>query len=401
MSVFIRAGSAVTADASQKISEMEKGFVMKQFTRLTGPVANVTGLIKLKRLGKIRLGIKKKSAQSGKEYPSETPWFVVTPEVAEKYGENPTVLEGAMFSSNNPEEVYSEKLALYGKGTGLKCHGNGIEAMRRTEKGDWEPCKCPCPNLKTDENPNGNCKAKADLMIMLPKVSMWGNWQITTHSTIARAGILSSLKALKDMVGRIAYIPLRLERIPQPIVHGGQEKTHYIVGFTPSLTIPQIMELRSKPELMVLPTEYQIEGPVDSNPEDDPVDEVVNDEHVEDALTVDAEALANMSDAEMDRLKQQMDQKPPAHHEPSKPVEQPKPKPADAKANDISEEDWNEAIRAIEEDPNLRVLKDFVKVNMKIRGLKLLEKGKREFIRQFRIECEKEGFGAAVNRIFG
>jgi len=274
-----------------------------KFTRLTGDVGNVSGLMRLKRLGKIRLGIKKKSAKTGQEYPSAIDmdgqpidYFVVPPEIVEFTGEKPKVLD-AMFVSNDPEEVYQEKLAMYGSTTGLKCHGDGQTALRRNESGQWEPMKCPCPFLKTDANPKGSCTAQGHLMVVLPKVSMWGYFQITTHSLYARAGILSSLKQLQQTIGRIAYIPLKLSRAPQDIVHDGKSKTHFIVGFVPDLTLPQIIELRTKPELMVLPAQYQIEAPVDSNPADDPVD-VVTEAETEDGI--DAELLADMSDKELE-----------------------------------------------------------------------------------------------------
>src|SRR5256885_2201625 len=122
----------------------EKEAVMNgttKFTRLTGDVGNVTGLMRLKRLGKIRLGIKKKSAKTGQEYPSATDhdgkpidYFVVPPEIEALTGPKPKVLD-VMFVSNDPEEVYQEKLALYGASTGLKCHGDGQVAMRRNEAG--------------------------------------------------------------------------------------------------------------------------------------------------------------------------------------------------------------------------------------------------------------------------
>jgi hypothetical protein len=38
---------------------------------------------------------------------------------------------------------------------------------------------------------------------------------------------------------------------------------------------------------------------------------------------------------------------------------------------------------------------------MKIKTMKLVEKGKREFIRQFRIECEKEGLLGQFKQLFG
>ena len=117
------------------------------------------------------------------------------------------------------------------------------------------------------------------------------------------------------------------------------------------------------------------------------------------------EIPAEQSDAEMKRIQALMDKKPVEPVSPQvKPISEFMKPPSDAappKPQEIAEEDWNEAIRQIEEDPNLRVLKELVKSNMKIKGMKLVEKGKREFIRQFQIECEKEGLGASVGRIFG
>ena len=291
-----------------------------RFTRLTGDVGNVTGLMRLKRLGKIRLGIKKKHAQTGREYPSAIDqdgqpidYFVIPPEITDVTGEKPKVLD-AMFVSNDPEEVYQEKLAMYGSATGLKCHGNGQTAMRRNEAGQWEPHTCPCPNLKTDANPKGSCTAQGHLMVVLPAVSMWGYFQITTHSLYARAGILSSLKQLQNTVGRIAYIPLKLSRAPQDIVHDGKAKTHYIVGFVPALTLPQIIDLRTKPELMVLPAQYQIEPPIDTNPADDPADVEVGRE-AEDDEGIDAAKLAEADETELktiqDKLNAQRQKKAP------------------------------------------------------------------------------------------
>ncbi len=280
-----------------------------KFTRLTGEVGNVSGLMRLKRLGKIRLGIKKRHAQTGKEYPSAIDsdgnpidYFVIDKDLQDALGEKkPKVIE-CIFASNDPEEVYQEKLALYGNTTGLKCHGNGQVAMRRQENGQWLERKCPCEFLKTDDNPKGQCTAQGHLMVVIPKVSMWGYFQLTTHSIYARAGILSSLKQLQETVGRIAFIPLRLSRVPQDITYKGHSKTHYIVGFDPALNYAQTVELKAHPELLVLPAPREIEAPLDTNPADDPVDVVVDHDDEENGngeFTVDAEAIANMDDDEL------------------------------------------------------------------------------------------------------
>lgn len=121
------------------------------------------------------------------------------------------------------------------------------------------------------------------------------------------------------------------------------------------------------------------------------------------------EIPADQSDAEMKRIQDLMYKKTVGQDVASAvaPNVTPKAEPRQASdaappsAGEISEEDWTAAVNAIEEDPNLRVLKELVKNNMKIKGMKLVEKGKREFIRQFRIECEKEGLLGQFKQIFG
>lgn len=408
-----------------------------KFKRLTGDVGNATGLMRLKRLGKIRLGIKKQSAKSGREYPSATDesgnpidYFIVPDEIKDVVGEKPKVLRG-MFASNDPEEVYEESLRMYGSGSGLQCQGDGTRALRRQQNGEWMEMKCPCPFLKTDSNPTGTCTPVGVLKVMLPEVSMWGYFEIKTHSLYARAGILSSLKQLREMVGRIGFVPLRIERAAQEITHDGKKKTHWIVGFTGDLSLPQIIEMRTKPELMVVPTYYQLEAPDDTDPCADPVDVVASgsgdDEEQEHSQTIDAESLASMTDAEMERLQNEMAKRPvdqkkkvepdgaaetPAmeHKRPTQqgsdaapPITKAEPPKHDARANqkDIPDEDWNEAVRQIDENPDLRDLKERVKANMKIKTLKLIAPGQHEFIRQFRELCQQEGFGASAKQIFG
>lgn len=376
-----------------------------KFTRIKGDYSQVR---RLPRLGKIRLGLKAQN-QAGKTYPTEVDYLVCPPEVEQIYGEKPTELD-VMLPSDNPEEVFVQKYAMYGAGSGLKCHGNGEQAERYNEQTkSWDMVPCTCPNLKSDENPRGACTPQSHLMVMLPKVSMGGCYQITTRSFHATVGINSSLDLIRALAGRIALVPLKLRRVPTVTQYNGTKKTHYILNLILDASLPQIAELRQNPEHLLIPSRYQIEGPVDSNPEADPVDVVVHD-HV-----IEAEALANMTDAEIERLKAEMDKKT---------VEQDGARRADNQAShlgdlvtqavpqqardaappntsEIPEDDWNAAIAELDEDPNLRCLKDVVKVGMKIKGMKLVEAGKREFIRRFRIECEKEGLGSHCKRIFG
>jgi hypothetical protein len=125
------------------------------------------------------------------------------------------------------------------------------------------------------------------------------------------------------------------------------------------------------------------------------------------------EIPADQSDAEMKRIQDLMNlktveqdgasvNKGGAVHDPSESVMSSKTSDAaPPQTGEISEEDWANAVGVIEADQNLDVLKKVVMANMKIKKLKLYEHGKREFIRQFRIECEKEGLLGQFKQIFG
>ena len=397
-----------------------------EFTRLTNGVGDVTDMIRLKRFDKIRLGVKKRHTQSGQEYPVETDFLVCPPEVEAAYGD-PTierdketgrmklkVLDGVMFGSNVPEDVYREKLALYGKGTGLKCQGNGKEAKERQPNGTWKERTCPCEQLKTAENPKGACKPKGDLMVMLPKMpnGLWGNYQITTHSTYARAGILSSLKDLQLKCGRIGFIPLRLERIPMPIVHDGREKVHHIVGFTPMLTFPQIMELRRNPDLLMIESRA-MEPPIDSNPEDDPVDCETDQLEPDEQGQIDAERIAHSNEEQMEAVRQQLRGEVPNTQPPPSPppkIVDPADKPKATVATNtrdalkpVDKAIWDKIMNKIEDDPDLRDIKEQVKESMKIQSAKherLNAPGQHEFLKRFQTLATTSGYGERLKSMF-
>ncbi len=365
-----------------------------QFTRLTGDVGNVEGLIQIQRLGKIRLGIKKKSAQSGNEFPSETEHFVCPPEVTAVYGDTPTQLD-AMFPSDDENEIYQEKLAMYGTSQGLKCHGDGTKAERKNEQtGDWEPVKCPCPNLKSHENPKGQCSPQAHLKVILPKVSMWGYYQITTRSMYARGGILGAIDRMRSTLGRIAGIPIKLVRLPKEITpKGGKKKTHHILSFVPDLSLAQIMDLRKQPELTALPA-YDVAPAVDENPQSDPVDEEVDYEAEDDPIDghghVDAEKIATMDQRQIDSLNEQLKQRNGVPKQPPKP--DPKQEPVRNPVKTVPPEDWNTLILTVDDDPQLVTFKmEWKKQHQVDNVMKLNGAGQQSLLAHLREACQQVG----------
>lgn len=376
-----------------------------KFTRIK---SNFSKNRRIPRLGKIRLGLKvQKRRQDGStvEYPTETNFFVVPPEVESVYGPKPTSLD-IMLPSDNEEAVFPQSLAWFGRSKGLRCKGDGETAERLNEQnGQWEPRQCPCEHYRTKENPRGECTEQGILMFILPKVSMGGTFQLRTGSYHSVVDINSGLDYVRALIGRISMVPLKLQRVARETHADGKKQVHYTLSLTLDATVDGVNQLRGDTSRIMSHAQLQIEGPAEENPCFDPPDITETENGSTHDPVIEAEALANMTDAEIERLKAEMDMK--------KPVEQGGPKvlppsefmkpPRDAAPPqpEISEEDWTAAVNAIEEDPNLRVLKDLVKVNMKIKGMKLVEKGKREFIRRFRIECEKEGLSGQCEQIFG
>ena len=285
---------------------------MRQFTEIKGRFSEAR---ELPRIGKIRLGLKVGNAKGG-SYPTETEYFVCSPEVQEVYGETPTELD-VLLPSNEKADVVRSKYAMYGSGAGLKCHGNGEEAERYDEKTkDWKPRTCPCEFLKSDENPKGSCTAKTSLMVMLPLVSMGGCYQITTGSAAATKNINSSIDLIRFLTGgRIAFLPMKLRRVPTEMTHEGHKRTHYIMSLVLNATWQQTLQLRQNPETMVIPAQFQIAPPIDENPENDPDD-----------LVVDASVVADSSDAELAEIQRKLNEKNAKKAEP-KPAEKTEKKP--------------------------------------------------------------------------
>lgn len=245
----------------------------------------------LPRLGKIRLGVKvEKQGRNGTvEFPRETDYFVCPPEVEAVYGEAPTELD-VLLPSDDPEVVFQQKLVLYGSGAGVKCQGNGEQAERLNEQTrQFEPCICPCPHLKTPENPKGQCTEKSNLMVILPTVSMGGCYQLTTSSFHSTRNINSSLDMTKAVAGRIALLPMKLRRVAQETHHDGKKQTHYVLNLVLNASWQELADLRANPNAILIPSQYQIEGPIDENPTLDPPD----------IQEIDAEKLADMDNAEL------------------------------------------------------------------------------------------------------
>lgn len=250
----------------------------QQFTRIKGRYSEAR---RLPRLGKIRLGIKKRS-QKGVEYPSETNHFVVPPEVAEVYGEAPTELD-VMLPVEDPEIFFPQKLARYSKTGGLQCHGDKETALERIkDTAEFQPRTCPCEALE-----KGDCKEVSHLMVILPKVSMGGVYQITTSSKNSTMDVNSAIDYTKALIKRVSMVPLKLRRVPMETMYQGKKATHYSLSLIPDYTSKEVQALRDGSEDMLL-LPHTIEAPNEDGPFVDPPDVVGAEEPPEEVMTVPA-----------------------------------------------------------------------------------------------------------------
>lgn len=176
----------------------------KQYTRIKG----LSDTRRLPRLGKIRKGIKTKNSK-GKEYPKEVKYWACPPEVQAVYGAEPTEID-VMLPLDDATVVFPQSYKLYGSNQKLKCKGDGESATRWTKEGG-EEVGCPCEELESKQ-----CKQRAHLMVILPKVSMGGCYQIDTggiNDIIAINSYIEDNGYLRGLFGRIAMIPFKLRRI--------------------------------------------------------------------------------------------------------------------------------------------------------------------------------------------
>ena len=189
------------------------------------PIKGLSDRLRLVRRGKIRLGEKRTSEKTGKEYPVALDYFVVPPEVMEIYGDRPKKLD-VMLPMENTENFFPQWFKRYGQSKGLICKGDGESATRINEKGEMEEIAClgpECPytkdrveKLKTETGKTLNithhkeCKAIGSLQVILPKVEGLGVYQIDTSSVNSIINLNSCIEMIRGMVGRVSWIPLIL-----------------------------------------------------------------------------------------------------------------------------------------------------------------------------------------------
>jgi hypothetical protein len=238
------------------------------------PIEGLSEVVRIPRLGKIRLGIKVESKDKKNVlYPKPTDYFVCPKEVTEVYGDKPKELD-IMFPVEESELFAQQFLRAYSLSQGLVCIGTGVEAHRKvdmdtgaiadhsTKKWEWRDTLCDpqdCPEYSTKR-----CRRVMNLQFLMPTVPGIGVYQIDTSSFYSIVNINSMVKMLKGVLGRCSLIPLVLALGPVEVSPPGlTKKTVYIMHIKKNIKLAELAKLAILPPGRVLIPEAETEEPPD------------------------------------------------------------------------------------------------------------------------------------------
>lgn len=230
---------------------------------------------RLPRLGKIRLGITKKT-DKGVEYPKEVDYFILDPETPIEEQRNKLIKSFESLFGNNPKSidimlpvsdrniVFPQDYKRYGSGSSLKCKGDGeiaiigdvkfAEGLEQIGKDEMGRIKVRCAGQQCPHYIKKDCSECATLNVFIPKIEGMGVWQITTGSINSIINLNSNLDMIQTVAGRTHMIPLTLERVPQETNHDGKKATHYILKINTDIKLADVQKLGAiDPSKILLP----------------------------------------------------------------------------------------------------------------------------------------------------
>jgi hypothetical protein len=252
------------------------------------------------RLGKIRLGVKIEG-QGKSPYPKATDFFVCPPEVQDVFGEKPKELQ-IMFPTEEPEQFAQQWLRAYSLTQGLVCIGDGAISKRKIdlatggiaghETKDWEWRNgLPCDPQDCPEYIRKRCRRVMNLQFLIPQVEGLGVWQIDTSSFYSIVNINSMIKLVKNLCGRVSFIPLTLCLGPIEVTPPGMtKKTVHVMHINQDIKLAELQQWgQREPTKALLP-----EPDVDEPPEDLFPNEIINSEPTDLFGNVDGDADAEL-----------------------------------------------------------------------------------------------------------
>ena len=226
------------------------------------PIKGISEVIRLPRLGKIRLGNPKEN--EGTPYPEPTDYFVCPEEVKKVFGEKPRKLR-IMFPTNDPAQWASQYLRCYSESNRLVCRGNGKTAVARViGVNDTELREKQCIPMNCSAYQQEICRPVMNLQFLIPQCPGFGVYQLDTGSYHSMVNINSSLELIHTICNRFALIPLTLKLIQKEVQPEGQSKTAWVLNLLPTYSLTETQRYAQMPteQALVLP-------PPDSEAPDD------------------------------------------------------------------------------------------------------------------------------------
>ena len=224
------------------------------------PIKGVSEVIRLPRLGKIRLGVRIENAE-GTIYPSPTEYFVCPEEVRKVLGERPRELR-IMFPTDDETQWASQYLRCYSATRGLICRGDGLTAVARAdihtgeiageESEITELCEITCDPAKCVLYQQGQCRRVMNLQFLLPDCPGFGVYQLDTSSFYSIVNVNSSLELIRGICSRVSMIPLSLRLVEQEVLPEGKKKTVRILSLTAPYSLVEIQKYAQMPPGQVL-----------------------------------------------------------------------------------------------------------------------------------------------------
>jgi hypothetical protein len=255
------------------------------------PIEGLSNVIRIPRLGKIKLGIKKKNA-AGIEYPEKTPYFVLPTDhpqykdLVDLFGDKPKELH-ILIPTEDEERWCSQYYRCYSKSRGLVCKGDGRTASRMVAKGTdnlaWKDAKevemktIECPGKNCDIFIKRNCNEIMNLQFMIPEIPGLGVWQINTTSINSIININSAAFIIRNIYKRLTNIPLLLTLEPQEgrTPDDGKKTTFYVLNLRSGIKLADLaIAARQQQDQFALPagdTEIPDDDELGYSPEFDPV----------------------------------------------------------------------------------------------------------------------------------
>ncbi len=219
------------------------------------PIKGISEIVRLPRLGKIRLGIKKEG-NDGSIYPVPTDHFVCPDEVKKVFGEAPRKLR-IMFPTEDREQWASQYFRRYSPSLRLICRGDGETAIVRAESGtdqppdrepsfsNWKDIVCnprTCPHFRC-----GDCRRVMNLQFLLPDCPGFGVYQLDTSCCRSMLNVNSIVNFTRNICGRISMIPLSLQLMEMEEEPEGWLGPAYFLNITCPYSLAEVQKLAQGP----------------------------------------------------------------------------------------------------------------------------------------------------------